>query len=49
MIFLSNCVKHDTWKYEQEYRILYPLTEQVVNGKALLNSNLNIYPNIYRN
>lgn len=20
MIFLSNCMKHDTWEYEQEYK-----------------------------
>ncbi|MBA2871039.1 hypothetical protein HNQ85_001309 [Anoxybacillus calidus] len=42
VLYLSNMVKHRSWEYEKEYRILYPEYTQVPYGKLIDNSELGI-------
>jgi Protein of unknown function (DUF2971) len=42
ILFLSNTVKHRSWEYEKEYRILYPEYTEVLHGKLIDYSQLGI-------
>lgn len=46
IILLELCLKHNTWKYEQEYRILYPFSTQIERGQLLSNFELDIWPKV---
>lgn len=42
LLFISNCVKHTFWQYEDEYRILYPKEQLVEKGQLVNNHTIGL-------
>ncbi|MEK3936612.1 DUF2971 domain-containing protein [Sporosarcina sp. FSL W7-1349] len=44
LLFLTNFMKHETWSYEDEYRILYNFHRNIGEGRTISNGKLGIWP-----